>query len=364
MSDVDPCQARLNARERILVVGSTVGRIAHGQRPGLPRGVITFFVRVLASRLPETSVKPLFPLMSSRPFLRLALIAVALIALPLTQAASTTSKSNEAAGPKLGLQTWTCRNMEFDQVVAFAVKHGITQLELISKHMDPRAPKEETLRKKAILDQNGLTAYSFGVNGTSMDKEANRQLFEFAKLMGMKVIAVEPKNLEEWDNLEALVKEYDIKLAIHNHGTGSMYGDPATVKKVLAARDHRIGVCLDIGWVTAAGFDAAKVFREYDGRVYDMHLKDKRIEAAAPGAAPVAEPQGGKKGAKKTGGPTILDVEIGTGQANFKELFAEIKKAKWSGVMAIETDNATFAQDPNKLVAGAMTFFASQTAKK
>lgn len=232
--------------------------------------------------------------------------------------------------------------MTFDDVVAFAEKHHIKYVEMFSKHMDPKAPAEETLRKKAILDAHGLVCYTFGVNGTSMNKEENRKLFEFAKLMGIQVIVVEPKNLAEWDNLEELVKEYDIKLAIHNHGTGTAYGDPATVKKVLAERDPRIGVCLDIGWATAAGFDAAKVFREYNGRVFDMHLKDKRVD---------------KSGEK----PVVLDVEIGTGQANFDGLFAEVKKEKWSGVMAIETDNAGFAQDPNKLVEGAVAVFKAHT---
>ncbi|MEO7598029.1 MAG: sugar phosphate isomerase/epimerase [Opitutus sp.] len=241
-------------------------------------------------------------------------------------------------GPQLGLQTWTCRNMTFDEVVAFVDKHHIKYLQLIAKHIDPKGTKEEALRKKAVLDQHGLVCYTFGVNGTSMDKEDNRKLFEFAKLMGIGLIVVEPKTMGEWDNLEALVKEYDIKLAIHNHGTGSVYGDPATVKSVLAARDARIGVCLDVGWVTAAGFDAAKVFREYNGRVFDMHLKDKRVD---------------KSGEK----PVVLDVEIGTGEANYNDLFAEIKKAKWSGVMAIETDNAGFAADPNRLVSEASTFF-------
>src|SRR6478672_6222575 len=110
--------------------------------------------------------------MSPRLLLRLASIALACVVLPFAQAASTGSKSKGGSGPQLGIQTWTCRNMTFDQVVEFAVKHGITQLELIKAHMDPTAPKEETLRKKAILDQKGLTAYSFGVNATSMDKEA------------------------------------------------------------------------------------------------------------------------------------------------------------------------------------------------
>ena len=278
-------------------------------------------------------------------FLRFPLLAVVITALPAWGAQSKPAPARDA-GPKLGLQTWTCRNMNFDQVVEFAVKHGITHLELIKAHHDPAAPKEETLRKKAILDQKGLVAYSFGVNATSMDKEKNRVLFEFAKLMGMKVIIVEPKNMDEWNNLEELVKEYDIKLAIHNHGTGTVYGDPATVKQVLAARDRRIGVCLDVGWVTAAGFDAAVVFRDYGDRVYDMHFKDKIVETGADG--------------KKT----PVDTEIGKGKANYAGLFAEIKKSKWSGVMAIETDHKGFAEDPNRLVAEAKAYFAAQMAKK
>ncbi len=282
----------------------------------------------------------------------LRLFAVALLAITF----ALTSARAAAAGPQLGIQSWTCRNMSFDEVVEFATKHQIKNLQLISKHIDPKGTKEETLRKKAILDARGLTCYTFGVNGTSLDKEDNRKSFEFAKLLGIKIIIVEPKNMAEWDNLEQLVKEYDIKLAIHNHGTGSVYGNPATVQKILAVRDARIGVCLDVGWVTAAGFDVAKVFREYNGRVFDMHLKDKRLEPAAPGAM-VTD----KQGQKKPAGPTILDVEIGTGQANYQGLFAEIKKAKWSGVMAIETDNGEFAKDPNKLVAGGVAFFKANT---
>jgi sugar phosphate isomerase/epimerase len=243
------------------------------------------------------------------------------------------------ANVHLGLQTWTLRNMKFDQVVDFAVKHKIQYLQLIPNHIDPNAPVEELKRKKAILEEKGLVAYTFGVAGTSMDKEKNRKLFEFAKLMGMKMIVVEPRDQKEWDNLEELVKEYDIKLAIHNHGKGSVYGDPSTVQKVLEARDPRMGVCMDFGWVTAAGFDAAKVFKDYNGRVYDFHLKDKKIEKSVDGKE------------------VLLDVEVGTGAADYKGLFAAVKKAGWKGVMAIETDNGTFAKDPNEFVDKAARFF-------
>jgi sugar phosphate isomerase/epimerase len=235
--------------------------------------------------------------------------------------------------------------MNFDQVVAFAVKHQIKYLQLIPNHLDLAAPLEELERKKAVLKQNGLVAYTFGVAPTSLDKEKNRALFEFAKRMGFKLLVVEPGDPKQWDNLEELVKEYDIRLAIHNHGKGSVYGDPETVKAVLRARDERIGVCMDVGWVTGAGFDAAKVFEGYDGRVYDFHLKDKKIEKGVDGK------------------DILLDVEVGTGQANYAGLFAALKKAHWQGVMAIETDNGTYAKDPNEYVSKALRFFKAQTGQ-
>ncbi|MFZ5496112.1 MAG: sugar phosphate isomerase/epimerase family protein [Verrucomicrobiota bacterium] len=242
---------------------------------------------------------------------------------------------------QLGLQTWTCNRMTFEQVVDFAGRHGITQLQFFSGQFDPAASREETLRKKAILDARGLTCYTFGVSKTSLDPAENRRLFEFAKLIGAKLIVVEPKDLAEWDNLEALVKEYDIRLAIHNHGKGTVYGDPATVQAILAKRDPRIGVCLDVGWITAAGFDAAAVFRAYGDRVFDIHFKDKRIEPAADGK------------------DVVLDVPVGTGAANYAGLFAEIKRTGWSGVLAIETDNRSFQENPDKLVEEGKRFFTA-----
>lgn len=249
------------------------------------------------------------------------------------------------AKPQLGIQTWTCRNMTFEQAVLFAEAHGIKQLELYSAHLDPKAPKEENLKKLAFLKQHGVTAYSIGVSGTSMNKEENRALFELAKLFGMKVIVVEPKNPDEWDNLEELVKEYDIKLAIHNHGTGTVYGNPANVKAVLAKRDHRIGVCLDIGWATAAGFDAESVFRNYGDRVYDMHLKDKRLDV-------------------KDGKGHATDTFIGLGNTNYAGLFDALKEKKWTGVMAIETDSGEFAKDPDAFVTAAKAYFEKQVNGK
>lgn len=282
-------------------------------------------------------------------FLALPLLRAFIVAatLSLVASASAAPAARKLTGPELGLQTWTCRNMDFDQVIAFAKKHGITHVQFIDRHFDPFATREETLKKKAVLDQAGIVPYTFGVSKTTLDKEQNRKLFEFAKLIGAKVIVVEPREQAIWDGLEVLVKEYDIKLAIHNHGRGTTYGDPETVKAILAKRDRRIGVCLDVGHVVGAGYDAAKIFREYGAdRVFDIHFKDKKLEKDAKGKE------------------VPVDTEIGQGNTNYPAFFAELKKARWAGVLAIETDSKAFAEDPNRLVSEARKFFDAQVGRK
>ena len=248
----------------------------------------------------------------------------------------------EESGPKLAIQTWTLRNMNFEQVVQFAVEHKVKNLQIIDKHINPKGSMDEIKQKKAVLDKNGLACYTFGVAGTSLDKEENRKLFEFAKFMGIKLIIVEPSDFKILDNLEELAKEYDVKVAIHNHGLKSLYGNPAVVKNLVKHRDARMGVCMDSGWITAAGFDAAKVFADYEGRVFDIHLKDKKVE-------------------KTQGDDVATDTMIGEGQANLKGLFGQLKKSGYNGYLAIETDSNTFAREPGAFVDGAAKFAAENT---
>lgn len=268
--------------------------------------------------------------MKSFPFARTVWSALAAFALATaSQAADLPSQ--------LGIQTWTLRNMKFEQVVEFAKTHGIKNLQMIGNHMDPKAPIEETKRKKAVLDEAGLKVYTFGVAGTSLDKEENRKLFEFAKLLGMKLIVVEPNDFKILDNLEELVKEYDIRIAIHNHGIRSLYGNPAVVRALLKHRDPRMGVCMDAGWIASTGMDPTKVFKEYEGRVFDIHLKDKRVE-------------------KTEGDDVSFDTHIGEGRGRLQNLMAELKTSNWPGVLAIETDSGDFAKDPTEFVKRAKAF--------
>jgi sugar phosphate isomerase/epimerase len=71
--------------------------------------------------------------------------------------------------------------------------------------------------------------------------------------------------------------------------------------------------------------------------VFDIHLKDKIVE-------------------KVGGREKILDVKIGTGQANYPSLFNVLSRTKWKGVLAIETDNDSFAKEPSEYVDAAIKF--------
>jgi sugar phosphate isomerase/epimerase len=226
--------------------------------------------------------------------------------------------------------------LSFDQVVEFCTKHKIKYVELIPNHIGLDDSKEQWQKKKEAMEKAGLVPYTFGVAGTSLGKEKNRHLFECAKFFGMKLIVVEPGDFKIFDQLEELAKEYDIKVAIHNHGIYSMYGNPAVVRNVLMHRDSHIGVCLDAGWIASSRLDPAKTFKEYNGRVYDIHLKDKKVTCT-------------DKGDRNT------DVFLGDGDANLKSLLKACKDAHWDGVLAVETDKDL--KDPTEHMEKAIEFF-------
>jgi sugar phosphate isomerase/epimerase len=259
------------------------------------------------------------------------------------------SEATIAAGlaDQVAIQTWTLRNLNFEQVVDFAQRHGIKDLQLIPNHLDyKKESKEQLAAKKARLEAAGLRAYTYGVAGTSLDKEENRKLFEFAKFMGMKLIVVEPGDFRIWDNLEELAKEYDIKVAVHNHGIKSLYGNPAIVRQVVLNRDSHLGVCMDVGWVTSGNFDAAQVYKDYKGRVFDIHLKDKKVQKTAKGD------------------DVANDTHVGEGDANYKGLFKALRESGYTGRLAIETDSQDFARQPDDFVRKAKEFVAGNDASE
>lgn len=187
------------------------------------------------------------------------------------------------AGFNPAIQTWTFRAYSIDDALAMIAKLGLTRAELSPQagHFGYPATGDQIASTRAKLAANHLDCVTSGLEPASGDAEANRAVFEYAKKLGLRTIMVDAPP-ESLDSLDALVREYDIRIGIHNHGVGTRYSSIADVQAALAGRDRRIGCIVDTGHYTRAGVDPIEALHTFAGRVYGMHLKD--VSAATPAA--------------------------------------------------------------------------------
>jgi sugar phosphate isomerase/epimerase len=144
---------------------------------------------------------------------------------------------------------------------------------------DQNTTAEQRAPVKAKLKALGLTPVGFGVvSGLGKDEESARKVFEFCKDMGIGIVVAEPAE-NGFDTIEKLVKEFDIKMAIHNHpkkptDRSYRYWDPEYVLSVVKDRDPRMGSCADIGHWVRSGVKPTDAIRLLKGRIFDSHVKD------------------------------------------------------------------------------------------
>ncbi len=186
-----------------------------------------------------------------------------------------------AAGPspaiasklKLGLQLYSLRKFSVDDALKYAKELGFEQVEFYSDMFPLNSSDEKIAEIVGKVKALGLTISAHGVNGFGKDAAANRRVFEFAKKVGLKTITAGPTP-ESMDNLNDLVKEFDIRIAIHNHGPKDRFNKVADLLKAIEGRDERIGACADLGHYIRSGEKPVEVIRLLKGRLYGVHLKD------------------------------------------------------------------------------------------
>lgn len=176
-------------------------------------------------------------------------------------------------GPKLGIQLYSLRGYSRDEALKHASEMGFEQVEFYSGMLPLDASDEEIEATKKKVSDLGMSISGHGVNRLTKDAAENRKVFEFAKKLGTPCITADP-DLDSFDNLNELVKEFDIRVAIHNHGPGHRYNKAIDVLRVIEGRDERIGACADLGHYIRSGQNAPEVIRLLKGRLYGIHLKD------------------------------------------------------------------------------------------
>ena len=233
----------------------------------------------------------------------------------LTGASSSPGQVRARAGKQrfeLGLASYTLRKFNLDDTLAMTKRVGLKYICFKSFHLALDSTPAQIRDVVTKVKEAGLILYGGGV--ISMNTEDQVQnAFDYAKAAGMKVIIGVPAP-EMLPLVNKKVKQYDIKVAIHNHGPGDkIYPTPASAYEKIKDLDKRIGLCNDIGHTLRIGSDPIASAKKYADRLLDVHMKD--VSEATP------------KGS---------NVEVGRGVIDIPKFLKMQVEIKYSGIVSFE----------------------------
>lgn len=243
-------------------------------------------------------------------------MAVAAAAVPSANAEPAQTATTAQPPVRLGMCSYTFRNFDRTQLIGFLKQLEISTINLkdAKNHLPSTSVAEE---QKALDDYKAasITPTAVGTVYFPKDEDADiRSKFEYAKLAGVKVIVAGDPAPTVLPRIERFVKEYDIAIAVHNHGPeDKIWKSPLDVLKAVKGMDVRMGCCIDVGHTMRAGVNPVDAIRAAGPRLHDVHMKD----LAQPN---VKESQ----------------VAVGRGIMPVREIFAELAKMRYPGYVDLE----------------------------
>ena len=119
---------------------------------------------------------------------------------------------------ELGMASYTLRKFSLEETLAMTQRVGLKNICLKSFHLPMDASDELIAQTVAKVKAAGINLYGGGVIKMATPEEVDRA-FEYAKAAGMSVIVGVPMP-EVLQLVNKKVKQFDIQVAIHNHGPG------------------------------------------------------------------------------------------------------------------------------------------------
>jgi sugar phosphate isomerase/epimerase len=184
--------------------------------------------------------------------------------------------SDEASPIRLGLASYTFRNFSRTQMIGFMKQLNVFALN--AKDVKDHLPMDAQGESAALADYAaaGIKLHAAGTIYFTKDEDADiRSKFEYCKRAGIGVIVAGDPTPETLPRIEKFVKEYDIRIAIHNHGPeDALWHSPLDILKAVKSMDPRIGCCIDVGHTVRAGTDIVQAIHEVGPRLFNVHMKD------------------------------------------------------------------------------------------
>src|ERR1700731_4146223 len=192
---------------------------------------------------------------------------------------------------QLGLASYTFRNFTRDKMIGFMKQINVNALN--AKDVKDHLPMDPEAEAKALADYAaaGIRLHAAGTIYFPKDEDDDiRSKFEYCKRAGIGVIVAGDPAPETLPRIEKFVKEYDIRIAIHNHGPeDKLWHSPLDVLKGGQKYDHRIGCCIDVGHTVRSGTDVVQAIREVGPRLFNVHMKDLTDFQSRESQVPVGE---------------------------------------------------------------------------
>ncbi|MBR0504536.1 MAG: sugar phosphate isomerase/epimerase [Kiritimatiellae bacterium] len=206
---------------------------------------------------------------------------------------------------KLGVAGYTYNKFSIDETLAFLERLDVHYLCIKNFHLPFDSTPAQIAEFKKKCADHGVTGYGVGPIYMASNEEA-KKAFDYAAAIGVKTVVAVPTEEKEMEvggkkkkvrfhsrarceYLAGLCKEYDMRIAIHNHGPDIPYCFPTgeSAFNMVKDLDARMGLCLDIGHDFRAGQNPADSIRKYGSRIYDMHIKNVKFDPKKNIAVPM-----------------------------------------------------------------------------
>jgi sugar phosphate isomerase/epimerase len=262
-------------------------------------------------------------------FAHLLVLACGFCAAGLSASALPIPENCRIGGFAIGCQAWTFKEFTVFDAIDKTAAAGGTVIEFYPGQkfsadkpdlkFDHNATDEMIAAVKARLAQRGVRAVNYGVGPISTNEADARKIFEFARKL--ELYAVTTESVEALDTIEKLVKEFDIRVGIHNHPRREQdpnykVWDPNYILSIVKGRDQRIGAAADVGHWVRSGLDPVASLKILKGRVVSVHLKDLNEKSAA-----------------------AHDVPYGAGISRVGDMLDELKRQHFTGNVSIEYED-------------------------
>jgi sugar phosphate isomerase/epimerase len=251
--------------------------------------------------------------LSRRSFIQSSALVAATCAVP--SFADPSQATGKPTPVNLGLASYTFRNFTRAQMIGFMKQLNASALN--AKDVKDHLPMEPAEEAKALADYAtaGISLHAAGAIYFPKDEDDDiRAKFDYAKRAGISIIVAGDPALATLPRLEKFVKQYDIRIAIHNHGPeDKVFPSPLDVLKAVKNLDPRMGCCIDIGHAVRAGTDIVQAIHEVGPRLFNMHAKDLTDFHSKES-----------------------QVAVGAGIMPFREIFEALIKTNYKGFVDLE----------------------------